>query len=99
MPARPKRDTDSHGGQQNAKPFAEPTRGDKTAAQPAMASLRLRKQVKPQSKREHIAKTLQEGFALFGLLALEGRHKPIGAEQEPQRINPLARGREIHIAV
>ena len=99
MPARPKRDADSGGGQQNAKPFAEGASGKKAIAQPAVVSLRPGEKIKPHYEWKHVGKTLEPGFTLLGFLPLQSGYKPIDTKKEPQRFNPLAGGRKIHIAV
>src|SRR5579859_1144924 len=98
MPARPKSHGDSRGGQENAKPFDERAGRKKAAPEPSIGRSRLIKQIKTQRKRKRVPNALKDGFALLGSLAFERGYQPIGAKEKPQRVNPLAGGREIHIA-
>jgi len=90
MPARPKGHADSGAGEQNTNPRGERTRWNDAIPKPAIMSLRLRKQIKTQSQRKHVAKALQPGFTLLGLLSFERRGEPEHTKQKPQRIDPLA---------
>lgn len=99
MPPRPKSHRDSRGGQENAKPFAEGPSGKEAIVEPAVMRLRLIEQIKNEHERKRISNPLKDGFALLGSLALKRGHQPIGAKEKPQCLNPLARRREIHIAL
>lgn len=97
MPTRPKRDADSGGGHENAKPFTKWSGRKEAIGEPAIVRLRPREKIKAKYKRKRVGKTLRPGFALLGFLAFERGHEPIDTKEKPQRVNPLAGGREVHI--
>jgi hypothetical protein len=98
MPARPKRDGDSRGGLENAKPFAEGAGRKKAGSEPSVERLLLIKQIKTGRERKRVSNALKDGFALLGFLAFERGHQPIGAKEKPKGFNPLAGRGETHIA-
>src|SRR5271167_1490634 len=71
MPAGPKCDRYSGGGEKDANPCSCQSIGKKTSAQPADAQLLTRQQTKGDDEGEHIAQALDPGFALFCSFELE----------------------------
>lgn len=71
MPARPKRDSDSSGGQENAKPFAEWASRKKAGSQPSKEWLWFIEQIKTHRERKRVSNALKDGFSLLRLFAFE----------------------------